>query len=169
VKRFLVDMEPIIAISIILGIWVILVQKIIIPFTKPKLSANETFKYLEKNKCIYVSHNLMTKQELKKNYFNLTRGVFIMNFGFVSSEYKLIAFSESENKHKIFWVNLTEFFGFGFYRNLKYIEEYDLVLLRDLNQKNKSNIIIVKSKCPACSFKITDECEICKNCGLFIH
>ena len=84
----------------------------------------------------------------------------------IKSEYKIIGFSQKENKYKIYWVELKSCLQLIGERNLNFIEEKDAELIYALQKEYNQEIINVTDTCPACNNGIlTNETE-CKNCGL---
>ena len=82
------------------------------------------------------------------------------------SEYKIIGFSQNENKHKIYWAELLSWFPPFGKRVFNFIEEKDSEILNETEKAYSKKIIVVTNKCPACHSEITSNDTQCKNCGL---
>ena len=156
-----------IAIIIVLTIWFLIVKYFLYPlFFKPKIKTSEIVNFLNEKQCSFVEYKNLNKKERERNIFKQPKGLTFDSFISEKSEYKIIGFSEKENKHKIYWSELQSWFPPFGKRILNFIEEKDSEFLNELQKEYNQEIIIVTDKCPACKSGIlTNETE-CKNCGL---
>ena len=107
-------------------------------FFKPRLNSLENLKFLEKSNCVLVAYVELTKNEKKELRKKSSREIKLLDklISF-QTEYKLIAYSTAENKHKMFWVEIFQkyiphFFG---KRHFNFIEERDSNILNELMEK----------------------------------
>ncbi|MBZ9731640.1 hypothetical protein LB467_18300 [Salegentibacter sp. JZCK2] len=157
----------IIAILIVLSIWFLIVKYFLYPlFFKPKIRKYEIIEFLNENECSFVEYKNLNRKERERNIFKQSNVLTFDSFVSGKSEYKIIGFSQSENRHKIYWARLQSWFPPFGKRLLIFIEEKDSELLNELQKEYNQEIIKVTDKCPACNSRIlTNETE-CKNCGL---
>ncbi|AFL79605.1 hypothetical protein Aeqsu_0073 [Aequorivita sublithincola DSM 14238] len=157
----------IIAILIVLSIWFLTVKYFLYPlFFKPKIKTSEIIEFLNEKECSFIEYKALDKKERQRNIFNHNKGLTFDKLVSAKSEYKIIGFSQKENKYKIYWTELKSWFQPFGKRNLNFIEEKDSELLNELKKDYNQEIINVTDKCPACNCGIlTNETE-CKNCGL---
>ena len=168
---------------IILGffyLWFLAIKYLFIPILKPKLTLNESIKFLEVREYIYIAHKELNREELTKNYFNRITNISIKNIMSVSSEFKIIGYCQKEKSYKLYWIEITLWlytFGRKYCetligekinkkRELKYLEEKDVSVLENLKNTYKTKTIKVSNECPACGFDILQKDLVCKNCGL---
>ena len=156
-----------VAIIIVLTIWFLIVKYFLYPlFFKPKIKTSEIVNFLNKKQCSFIEYKNLNKKERERNIFKRPKGLTFDSFVSGKSEYKIIGFSQNENKHKIYWSELQSWFPPFGKRVLNFIEEKDSEFLTELQKEYNQEIIIVTDKCPACKSGIlTNETE-CKNCGL---
>jgi hypothetical protein len=156
-----------IAIIIILTIWFLIVKYFLYPlFFKPKIKTSEILNFLNEKQCSFVEYKNLNKKERERNIFKQPKRLAFDSFVSGKSEYKIIGFSQNENKYKIYWSELQSWFPPFGKRVLNFIEEKDSEFLSELQKEYNQEIIIVTDKCPACKSGIlTNETE-CKNCGL---
>lgn len=157
----------IIEILIILSISFLIGKYFLEPFFfKPKIRTSEIIEFLNEKKCSFKEYKTLTKKEKKRNVFNQKKGLTFDKVVSIKSEYKIIGFSQKENKYKIYWVELKSCLQLFGERNLNFIEEKDAELIYALQKEYNQEIINVTDTCPACNNGIlTNETE-CKNCGL---
>ena len=135
-------------------------------FFKPKIKTSEIIEFLNQNECSLIEYKALNKKERQRNIFNNISGLTFDKFVSTKSEYKIIGYSQKENKHKLYWTELKSWFQPFGKRNLNFIEEKDSELLNEIKLEYNQEIINVTDKCPACNSGIlTNETE-CKNCGL---
>jgi hypothetical protein len=158
---------PIIAIIIILSISFLITKYFLNPlFFKPKIKRSDIIKFLNKKECLFIEYKVLNKEEKQRNIFNQKRGLTFNKIFFTKSEYKIIGFSQNENKHKIYWAELISWHHLFGKRNVNFIEEKDAKLLNELQKEYNQEIINVTDKCPACNNGILIIETECKNCGL---
>tara|TARA_R110001592_G_scaffold315732_2_gene591858 strand:+ start:26 stop:538 length:513 start_codon:yes stop_codon:yes gene_type:complete len=155
------------AIVIVLSIWFLITKYFLYPlFFKPKIKTSEIIAFLNEKQCSFVEYKNLNRKERERNIFKQPNGLTFDSFVSGKSEFKIIGFSKSENKHKIYWTELQSWFPPFRKRILNFIEEKDSELLNELQKEYDQEIINVTDKCPACNSGIlTNETE-CKNCGL---
>ncbi|SFZ95282.1 hypothetical protein SAMN05428642_1232 [Flaviramulus basaltis] len=156
-----------IAIIIVLTIWFLIVKYFLYPlFFKPKIKTSEIVNFLNEKQCSFVEYKNLNKKERERNIFKHPKGLTFDSFVSGKSEYKIIGFSQNENKHKIYWSELQSWFPPFGKRVLNFIEEKDSEFLTELQKEYNQEIIIVTDKCPACKSGILKNETECKNCGL---
>ena len=157
----------IIAILILLSVSFLIIKYFLYPlFFKPKLNTSEIIEFLNKKECSLIEYKTLNKKEKRRNLFNQDKGLTFDNLISVKSEYKIIGYSQYENKHKIYWTEIQSWLPPFGKRILNFIEEKDAELLNGLQKEYNQEIISVTDNCPACNNGIlTNETE-CKNCGL---
>jgi hypothetical protein len=157
----------IIAILIVLSIWFLIVKYFLYPlFFKPKIRTSEINGFLNEKECSLIEYKTLNSKEKQRNIFDHKSGLTFDKFVSAKSEYKIIGFSEKENKHKIYWTELKSWFQPFGKRTLNFIEEKDSELLNELTKDYNQEIIDVTDKCPACKSEILKNETECKNCGL---
>ena len=127
----------IIAIILVLSIWFLIAKYFLYPlFFKPKLKTSEINEFLNDKECSFVEYKTLNKKEKQKKIFNQAKGLRFDNLISVKSEYKIIAFSQTEHKYKIYWTELQKFWLplFG-KRVLNFIEEKDSEFLNELQKE----------------------------------
>ena len=173
----------IIVLLIVLAIIVLIIKYFLYPlFFVPKLSQSELLEFLEKKECVFVNKRTLTKAEKKINRFQIKKGFSFGQMFLERAEYLVTGYSESENKYKLFWIELKQYFYFHpkfLYeklidktilnsREINYIEETNQNILIQLQEEFKQNIIFINDKCPACNHEILTNEKECKSCGLKI-
>jgi hypothetical protein len=157
----------IITILIVLSIWFLIVKYFLYPlFFKPKIKTSEIINFLNKKQCSFVEYKNLNKKERDRNVFKQPNGLTFDSFVSGKSEYKIIGFSQNENKHKIYWSELQSWLPPFGKRTLNFIEEKDSEFLTELEKEYNQEIITVTDKCPACNSGVLKNETDCKNCGL---
>tara|TARA_R110002033_G_scaffold170934_2_gene214830 strand:+ start:1544 stop:2053 length:510 start_codon:yes stop_codon:yes gene_type:complete len=157
----------IIAILIVLSIWFLTVKYFLYPvFIKPKITTSEIIEFLNKKECLFIEYKELNKEEKQRNIFNEEKGLTFDKIFSTKSEYKIIGFSQNENKHKIYWTELKSWHRSFGKRNLNFIEENNAELLNGLQKEYNQEIIKITDRCPACKSGILINETKCKNCGL---
>jgi hypothetical protein len=157
----------IIVIIIPLLIWFMIAKYFLYPlFFKPKIKTPEIINFLNKKQCSFVEYKNLNKKERERNVFKQPNRLTFDSFVSGKSEYKIIGFSQNENKHKIYWSELQSWFPPFGKRTLTFIEEKDFDFLAELEKEYNQEIITVTDKCPACNSGVLKSETECKNCGL---
>jgi hypothetical protein len=158
---------PIIAIIIILSICFLITKYFLNPFfLKPKIKTSEIIKFLNKKKLIFIEYKALNRKEKQRNVFNQKKELTFDKIFSTKSEYKIIGFSQDENKYKIYWAEIKSWHRLFGKPNVNFIEGKDSKLLNELQKEYNHEIINVKDKCPACNNGLLKNETECKNCGL---
>lgn len=162
-------------------LWFLVIKYLFIPIIKPKLTLVESIKFLEEREYVYIEHQELNREELKKNYFNRNIDFSFENLMCIKSEFKIIGFCKKEKSYKLYWIEISLwFYTFGKKycefligkkinnkREFKYLEEQDVIILEKLKNTYKTKTIKVSNECPACRFDILPKDIKCNSCGLY--
>lgn len=155
----------IIAIIIPLSICFLIIRYFLYPiFFKPKLSSTEAIKLIESKNCLLIEYTTLTKSE--KNRFKNSNRLNLEHLFSVKAHYKIIGQSLSDNKYKLFWLEIKSGPTPFFKRNLDLKEENNTKILSELQHKYGTKTIFVTDKCPACESSVKIKDLKCGACGL---
>ena len=107
-------------------------------FLKPKIKTSEIIKFLNKKELIFIEYKALNRKEKQRNVFNQKKELTFDKIFSTKSEYKIIGFSQDENKYKIYWAEIKSWHRLFGKPNVNFIEGKDSKLLNEL-QKELTN------------------------------